>query len=137
MDTFVVIGLWRAKPAWCALTPAQRAAWQSFWAKCEPVLLAPARRANGGLRWAEVEEEGEVWTLCKLMPPGTCHSLSNLHELLGMSDFLIPVRRKLLRAEWALAADISLDAAGIEIGHALQNGAKVEPVPGPERKRRL
>jgi hypothetical protein len=92
MDTFVVIGLWRAKPAWCALTPAQRAAWRRLWAKCEPMLFAPAHRANGGLRWAEVEEEGEVWALCKLMLPNTNLSLADLHELLGMSDFLIPVR---------------------------------------------
>lgn len=91
IDTFVVIGLWRAKAAWRALTPAQRTTWRRYWARCGVALFAPARLANGDLPWIEIEDGGEVWVLCELMPPDDSHSFVDLYEPLGMSDFLMPI----------------------------------------------
>jgi hypothetical protein len=91
MDTFVVIGLWRARPAWRALTLPQRAAWRRFWAQGDLPLFAPARRSDGDLNWVEIED-GVVWVLCELMPPNACHSFVDVHEPIGMSDFLVPIR---------------------------------------------
>lgn len=92
MDTFVVIGLWKARPAWRALTPTQRATWRRFWAKCDLALFAPARRPDGDLRWIEIEEGDTVWALCELMPPDTSHSFLDTRQPIGMGDFLIPIR---------------------------------------------
>lgn len=101
MDAFVVIGLWRAKAAWRALPPAQRAVWRRYWARCDVALFAPARLPNGDLRWIEIEDGSEVWALCELMPLSDSHSFVDLHEPPGMSDFLAPIR-------W-LTLELSLD----------------------------
>jgi hypothetical protein len=100
METFAMIGIWKAPAAWRSLSPAQQSSWRKLWASCDAELFACARLPDGDLHWVEIEDGTTAWALCEVTPPGHTRWLAEVREPIGMHDYLIPYRW--LCTEWSL-----------------------------------